>query len=616
MQDKLILRAHRFHTSDESAIVICAVTRNIAMHSNTSLCREILTLPQFKKTLVYTCPGLQQRVIQCTGANPEHVTNGTLMPDGVTRVWLNPPAHRLPLDLRVPCVYDGYRPIDSGLLRVKLLQVYATYHTAVVTERGAKPCFFCTANDTSELMEACHTDVLFFDRPESTALWRRWTARYGTDAMQLVAPCTCDPDAFLMHASLDRDAAGKALFYRAPAVLPDAPLVGHIGTDYQNIFRCLAVVRLRWIAEHKLLEYALSLSALTGLQLADTLQPRATLLADAMLEHTFMQNCASVPPPQGKPRPEGEAATFTGALVLCEATGLHTGVIVHVDAASLYPNIVREFQLDPLVALLFKELLEARRSEQDPVRARAIKVVTNAVYGSRVHGRYTDAALASKIAEHGREVLQWAVDAVRRAGYTVLSGDTDGLFAQAPKALRHLSPQEHCSGLLDAVNSHWTYIKFKVERVLTQLCIVNRKCWFGQELGDERCERIVVRGLENCKSSSCHFAAQAHAQWQRLVLMRGIVTSSQNEEFISRKITEATHQYRADVLELFSEHPKPNRVHPNVERACITTGHNTTIALREFINASTDVHVADINRILELQLCAPLRRYWTALNIN
>ena len=74
---------------------------------------------------------------------------------------------------------------------------------------------------------------------------------------------------------------------------------------------------------------------------------------------------------------------------------------------------------------------EARKRAGDETASHAIKILMNSFYG--VLGtpacRYHDPDLANAITTFGREVLLWTRDFVERAGYRVLYGDTDSLFA-------------------------------------------------------------------------------------------------------------------------------------------------------------------------------------------
>lgn len=154
-------------------------------------------------------------------------------------------------------------------------------------------------------------------------------------------------------------------------------------------------------------------------------------------------------------------AAQQGGHVLEPVTGLHQNVWVF-DFKSLYPSIIRTFNIDPLsyvaepaqradlihtpggaferepaiLPRLLDELFprrEAAKQAGDDVASNAIKILMNSFYG--VLGtpacRFYNPALANSITGTGRELLLWSKQWFEAAGYTVLYGDTDSLFVHS-----------------------------------------------------------------------------------------------------------------------------------------------------------------------------------------
>jgi len=149
----------------------------------------------------------------------------------------------------------------------------------------------------------------------------------------------------------------------------------------------------------------------------------------------------------------------SGGHVLEPRPGIYENVLV-LDFKSLYPSIIRTFQVDPLghvpapgegedvlvapngaafrrqpgiLTQLLDELVpkrEAAKRRKDEVASRAIKILMNSFYG--VLGtpacRFHDPALANAITSFGREILLWSKSRIESYGYQVLYGDTDSLF--------------------------------------------------------------------------------------------------------------------------------------------------------------------------------------------
>ena len=154
-------------------------------------------------------------------------------------------------------------------------------------------------------------------------------------------------------------------------------------------------------------------------------------------------------------------AAQSGGHVLEPVAGLHADVWVF-DFKSLYPSIIRTFNIDPLSyvaapapdedvirtpggafrrepAILPRMLdalfpqREAAKRIGDDVAANAIKILMNSFYG--VLGtpacRFYNPALANSITRTGRDILLWSKRWFEVAGFKVLYGDTDSLFVSS-----------------------------------------------------------------------------------------------------------------------------------------------------------------------------------------
>lgn len=163
-------------------------------------------------------------------------------------------------------------------------------------------------------------------------------------------------------------------------------------------------------------------------------------------------------------------AAQQGGYVLEPRTGLHTHVWVF-DFKSLYPSIIRTFNIDPLSYIahpgpsddlirlpggafqrpqailprMLDELFprrEVAKKAGDDVASNAIKILMNSFYG--VLGtpacRFYNPALANSITGAGREMLLWSKRWFEAAGFEVLYGDTDSLFVHS----RESDPERAC----------------------------------------------------------------------------------------------------------------------------------------------------------------------------
>ena len=205
---------------------------------------------------------------------------------------------------------------------------------------------------------------------------------------------------------------------------------------------------------------------------------RKTLLIGTMLEQTSMSVAAFeflytehlhlmgiVAPTLGIDQDVVDRAPGGG--IITPRAGLFPNVLVF-DFKSLYPSLIRTFNLDPMTRIAaragemaqppitapngaqfdrtpgilpgildrFFESREAARRRGDKRASYAYKIVMNSFYG--VLGtpgcRFAASALAGAITTFGQHILFWARDHIAAQGYQVLYGDTDSLFVLSSAA--------------------------------------------------------------------------------------------------------------------------------------------------------------------------------------
>jgi DNA polymerase II len=232
----------------------------------------------------------------------------------------------------------------------------------------------------------------------------------------------------------------------------------------------------------------------------------------------------------------------TGGHVLESTPGLYGNVVV-LDFKSLYPSLIRTFEIDPMNVLhpgddpivapngatfrrergvlpaLLDEIMPRRDAATrtgEVVTSQALKILMNSFYG--VLGtpacRFFDPRLPNAITGFGREILLWCRDRIEQVGRRVLYGDTDSLFVESgaadPAAARAFGEETAARltrELADHISRRWrvaSRLELEFDRLYLRLCLPAmrgtsagaRKRYAG--LVDDG--RVVFTGMEVVRS--------------------------------------------------------------------------------------------------------------------
>ena len=178
-----------------------------------------------------------------------------------------------------------------------------------------------------------------------------------------------------------------------------------------------------------------------------------------------------------------------GGYVMNSQPGMHDSVLV-LDYKSLYPSIIRTFNVDPYARIaalqepesdsipgfdgarfsrteyilpdIIEELWQARdRAKRDDNKAlsQAIKIIMNSFYGvlgtpgCRIH----DSRLTSSITKRSHELIQHTVNLIEDEGYSVIYGDTDSVFVSLNRAVDNASADSVGKHLANMINDYWKH---------------------------------------------------------------------------------------------------------------------------------------------------------------
>lgn len=296
---------------------------------------------------------------------------------------------------------------------------------------------------------------------------------------------------------------------------------------------------------------------------------------------------------------EDEATSpMQGGLVLDPQPGTYKNVLVF-DFKSLYPSVIRTFNIDPLGKLrgvepdgsggaeirapsgvrfrrepailpgildaLFPQR-EAAKKRGDSIASHAIKILMNSLYG--VFGapacRFFDADIANAITGFGREILSFARGHFEQSGYRVLYGDTDSLFVlagtdDAAAAAGLIGPllAELNAAITRHVREHWdvqSRLELELDAHYHRLFLPSMRAGSGGarkryagliEEGGER--RVVFTGMEVVRRDSTELAKRVQRElFERLFAdrpvdeylretVRAVLAGAQDELLVYRK---------------------------------------------------------------------------------
>ncbi|HVO24588.1 MAG TPA: DNA polymerase II [Candidatus Margulisiibacteriota bacterium] len=243
-----------------------------------------------------------------------------------------------------------------------------------------------------------------------------------------------------------------------------------------------------------LIELAVERSLLTGMQLDRVSAAIASV--DSLYLNALRQR-GVVAPSVGS---EEREARIAGGYVMDSKPGLYQNVLVF-DFKSLYPSIIRTFNIDPLThvrqqtsdvetvrapngahfrrdvpgiipALLTQlaaEREQAKRAGQT-VKANAIKILMNSFYGVLGAGasRLFSPDVANAVTSFGQHLIRYAGDFAASKGHEVLYGDTDSLFVypNEPDAERARLLGERLRAEIGAAVAQRVQTEFGCESVL------------------------------------------------------------------------------------------------------------------------------------------------------
>jgi len=298
--------------------------------------------------------------------------------------------------------------------------------------------------------------------------------------------------AFWSFESFELETVAQAMLGRGKRIDHSTDKVAEIGRLFRDDKTALAVYNLEdcrlvldIFAHAKLIEFAQRRAELTGLA-ADRFGGSVAAFDNLYLPRLHRK---------GRVAPDthdvGQGPGSPGGYVLDSTPGLYDNVLL-LDFKSLYPSIIRTFNIDPfamfsagedavpgfleasfaregailpeLISELWAARDQAKRLNDAPL-SQAVKILMNSFYGvMAAEGcRFYDARLASSITRRGHEIIQSSRDLIEERGFQVIYGDTDSLFVLLGSEHDQDSSMRQGEHLAQRLNDWWT------ERLMREL---------------------------------------------------------------------------------------------------------------------------------------------------
>ncbi len=289
---------------------------------------------------------------------------------------------------------------------------------------------------------------------------------------------------FWAFESFELEVVARELLGRGKAIETPSQRVDEINRMFREDPSALAAYNLEdcrlvldIFAKANLLEFARERAEVTGLSMD---RYGGSVAAFDHLYLPRLHRAGRVAPDVGSA--EG-GLTSPGGYVLDSKPGLHDHVLL-LDFKSLYPSIIRTFQIDPLALAeagndaipgfdgavfsrdhailpdLVRDLWQVRdraKAEGDGALSQAVKILMNSLYG--VLGtsgcRFLDSRLTASITKRGHEIILESKREIERQGHDVIYGDTDSLFIRPQNAVAESLACETGQSLSDHLNNWW-----------------------------------------------------------------------------------------------------------------------------------------------------------------
>lgn len=334
--------------------------------------------------------------------------------------------------------------------------------------------------------------------------------------------------------------------------------IQEITDNFQNDKVALAAYNLedcrlvRLIFQHtQLLEFAMLRAQLTGLAID---RVGGSVAAFTNLYLPKLHRSGYVAPNMG----DGDQGFESpGGFVMDSTPGLYKNVLV-LDFKSLYPSIIRSFNIDPMGLIeglkspekaiagfdgayfsrdrhflpsIITELWKERdiaKKDNNAALSQAIKIIMNSFYGvlGSTGCRFFDPRLSGSITKRSHNILKTTKSWIEAKGYQVIYGDTDSIFVHVGDEQSADMSRALGKTLEDYINEKWQKLLKEQFNIVSELDIEFETHFSkflmptirGQDIGTKKRyaglvqkgdeQQLIFKGLESVRTDWTELAKQ------------------------------------------------------------------------------------------------------------
>ncbi len=318
---------------------------------------------------------------------------------------------------------------------------------------------------------------------------------------------------------------------------------------------------VRLIFQHtQLLEFAMLRAQLTGLAI-DRIGGSVAAFTNLYLPK--LHRSGYVAPNMG----DGDQGFESpGGFVMESTPGLYQNVLV-LDFKSLYPSIIRSFNIDPMglieglkspetaiagfdgayfsreqhflpdiITELWKERDKAK-ADKNAALSQAIKIIMNSFYGvlGSTGCRFFDPRLSGSITKRSHSILKTTKAWIEAKGYQVIYGDTDSIFVHVGDEQSAAASRALGKSLQDDINQQWQQFLLEKFNIVSELEIEFETHFSkflmptirGQDIGTKKRyaglvqkgdqQHLIFKGLESVRTDWTELAKQFQGTLYRKV---------------------------------------------------------------------------------------------------